>query len=549
MLKRLVPVFLLLLISPLILSAQDQPAEQSGPRNILIIYSYNQAQPWTISFQDGLDLAAAEYNINYFIEYLDILRLGERISDEQLENYLSEKYKSIKFDAVIADSAGSSRFVNNTDTVFAGIPKVLYPSQELEEKPDSYYFSSQFYTSIQKTVKLALLQNSEPSEIIVIDGTNGQDEGTITSIEEVTDHELTLIQITTIEELESTVKSAGPDSIIFFFLVFSDENGNIYIPKEIAARLASISEAPIYSFWTSLMNSGIVGGYMLDSSLTASEMVRASFDYIENGSFSDGYNNLQPVIDWTALKKYKLDRKDLPENTVFLNKPVSFFENYYRELTIGIFFIIAVFLIISLYWNKRISIANRELFKAKQEVEEARHIAENLARTDHLTSLMNRRAILPVITNEMNRNNRFGTPVSMILIDIDNFKEVNDLIGHDVGDIVLTRLASTFSDICRNTDSIARWGGEEFLVIAANTIAESAIKLAEKIRKSVIALKFDKLQKITVSAGVAEYHNEETFEQWFKRADLALYDAKSGGRNKTSLNEKDKMKEKTKTAK
>jgi diguanylate cyclase (GGDEF)-like protein/hemerythrin-like metal-binding protein len=135
------------------------------------------------------------------------------------------------------------------------------------------------------------------------------------------------------------------------------------------------------------------------------------------------------------------------------------------------------------------------------------------------------------VAKAMNTKKRFGHCVSLMVLDIDHFKNINDTYGHPVGDEVLSALSSTINKNIRNTDSVARWGGEEFIVLASDTNIVNALILAEKLRTSIEGHHFSKVKKVTVSIGVSEYNGIEDFSSWFNRADGALYWAKAKGRN------------------
>lgn len=137
--------------------------------------------------------------------------------------------------------------------------------------------------------------------------------------------------------------------------------------------------------------------------------------------------------------------------------------------------------------------------------------------------------------NEMNRLKRYGHPLCLMVFDIDFFKKINDRYGHGTGDQVLIELAANIRTFLRASDSLTRWGGEEFVVLCPNTTRSKASLLAERLRNRIACTNFPEVEHITVSIGVAECLPEETWEQWFKRADAALYQAKSAGRNQVQV--------------
>lgn len=160
---------------------------------------------------------------------------------------------------------------------------------------------------------------------------------------------------------------------------------------------------------------------------------------------------------------------------------------------------------------------------------------DHLASTDKLTGSWNRRRLEETVRNEMDRLKRYDHPLCLMVLDIDFFKAVNDRYGHGVGDQVLVELAAQIRSSLRTSDSLTRWGGEEFVVLCPNTTLSTVALLAERLRKKIANANFPGVEHITVSAGVAECMSGETWEQWFQRADEALYRAKSGGRNQVQI--------------
>jgi diguanylate cyclase (GGDEF)-like protein/hemerythrin-like metal-binding protein len=178
--------------------------------------------------------------------------------------------------------------------------------------------------------------------------------------------------------------------------------------------------------------------------------------------------------------------------------------------------------------NVQADMANRALQAANREL-------RVLASTDALTGAWNRRRLEESVIVEMDRFERYGNPLSMALVDIDWFKQVNDAHGHAAGDRVLERLAELLRASLRATDSLTRFGGEEFLVLAPHETLSTLATAAERWRKTIAETDFPFAGRLTVSIGVAECLPRETWEQWFKRADAALYRAKVDGRNRVRI--------------
>jgi len=156
---------------------------------------------------------------------------------------------------------------------------------------------------------------------------------------------------------------------------------------------------------------------------------------------------------------------------------------------------------------------------------------EILSITDTLTGLYNRLKIDEVILKKTEAFKRYGTVFSIILIDIDDFKIVNDTYGHDIGDYVLQEIAAILKSNVRITDVVGRWGGEEFLVICESTGLENTYILADNLRKTVENHAFKNIKSMSISLGISEFKEDDSLVTLFKRTDDALYKAKKAGKN------------------
>lgn len=151
---------------------------------------------------------------------------------------------------------------------------------------------------------------------------------------------------------------------------------------------------------------------------------------------------------------------------------------------------------------------------------------------DPLTHVYNRRKFNEELEKEINRFKRYGHRLSLIIFDIDLFKNVNDNYGHQVGDYVLQVIAWIVKENIRQTDIFSRYGGEEFGIIMPDTYKDKAVSLAERLRVNIEKYEFDYVEKVTCSFGVTEYITGESPKDFIKRADDALFDAKNLGRNR-----------------
>lgn len=166
---------------------------------------------------------------------------------------------------------------------------------------------------------------------------------------------------------------------------------------------------------------------------------------------------------------------------------------------------------------------------------------ERASQTDQLTGLYNRRYGVERLNEEIERARRYGRDLSVVLLDIDHFKQVNDTLGHQAGDEVLQAVASQLGALSRSTDCVIRWGGEEFLFVFPETTTDEAAGIVERLRAHLesfpvhVSAEGGRAVPVTISGGVATLDVTDTLETLVDRADQALYRAKEEGRNQLRL--------------
>lgn len=184
--------------------------------------------------------------------------------------------------------------------------------------------------------------------------------------------------------------------------------------------------------------------------------------------------------------------------------------------------------------NNELVDLTRELNKKNREIEQANARITTLMNTDYLTSIPNRRFFIQMLTKAISYSNRHEVPLSLIMADLDHFKDINDRFGHESGDKVLIAFAQLMVDSVRREDTVARLGGEEFVILCPNVCTADAVQCAERIREVFKNMEIISGHRVSISAsfGVAEYHQGDTEDDLLRRADRALYRAKEGGRDR-----------------
>ncbi|MGB5824298.1 MAG: diguanylate cyclase [Proteocatella sp.] len=176
-------------------------------------------------------------------------------------------------------------------------------------------------------------------------------------------------------------------------------------------------------------------------------------------------------------------------------------------------------------------------FKLNQENMNKSKVLFEMATRDSLTGVYNRNYFINTYGHKVAESLRSGQPFSLILLDIDHFKEINDRYGHLKGDYVLKEIAGLLKHNLRESDIICRWGGEEFIILCVNTDLRKAVIVAEKLRSSIEEYRFKSVKRVTASIGVTQWKLGDDKDSAFKRIDNSLYLAKLTGRNKVVSNE------------
>ena len=185
--------------------------------------------------------------------------------------------------------------------------------------------------------------------------------------------------------------------------------------------------------------------------------------------------------------------------------------------------------------------ANKSLETAHRELQQMLEHEQVLARTDSLTGLYNRRYFFELATREFNAALRYQRPLTIVLFDVDNFKQINDNLGHAIGDAVLAQVAQVTAAQVRDVDVLARYGGDEFIILLPETNSQAAFHIAERVRLGVAAIRVTTENEpltVTLSIGIAETihtSQDKSIEEVIHRADQTLYKSKKNGRNQTSL--------------
>ncbi|GLI54529.1 hypothetical protein PM10SUCC1_00440 [Propionigenium maris DSM 9537] len=530
--KNLISITLLLLPLICVTSMGEEPI------NVLFLSSFEKGIPASTALERGLirTFDTNSQKENLYFEYMDSQKL-EHDSYGFYKEYLKGKYSNIKFDYIICWGFNSIELLTSQRDIFPDSKRVLLEGSKGLPKEEGILERDLVIKSVpdySATVE-EILRIRETEKIIVIgtSGKVGQNRVNILKgvIEKLSrDIEVEYLIDRNIYEISKELTKAGDGTIAFYLLMFSDGFGEKLTPYEVSEIICRNSRIPVFSFWKVLLGSGIAGGYLISFEVIGEEIGRVIFSGEGNN-----YQEIFPMsaaYDYRALEKWDIDEERILPTARIINKPPSFFLRH----RVGIFVLlltITFIIIVSclVYRQLLMKETNKKFKELYDEIKRKNQQLNILSEIDPLTGLKNRRAIHKDIKNEMKRSSRYGTPMSVLLMDVDYFKRINDTYGHSVGDKVLSELSQLLRENVRATDSVARWGGDEVLILAANIDLQEAIKFGEKLRRKVEEFDFTGIGGLTVSIGISQRKPGEPFNKLYERVDEALYSAKKSGRN------------------
>jgi diguanylate cyclase (GGDEF)-like protein len=176
-----------------------------------------------------------------------------------------------------------------------------------------------------------------------------------------------------------------------------------------------------------------------------------------------------------------------------------------------------------------------DIFIKENKIKEINEKLVEISQVDDLTGLFNRRKILDELEKTIDVARQYSSDFCVVMMDLDNFKRVNDKLGHIEGDKALCEFADVVKSNLRKNDILGRWGGEEFIILIPGSKKEDAFKFVERIRRKVEEHSFDKIGRLTFSVGICEFNPEYSDDKLIGNADFALYLSKQLGRNKVSI--------------
>ena len=429
--------FLLLLLS-LILIAIPVTAQEKDI-NLLFLSSYAAELPWSAKVQEGIEKMVSQHEspVVIYNEYLDDMRLTDSLSEEEWAWYLEKKYRNANIDAILIDADQATGFFQNITQHFPGVPKIMNNNAGIIEPGDNLFLlESSLIKSAEETFKLALQQNPGTRHIYIVDGNVPTTRPIFESIEAYSkeiDIEPQIYQDFNSEDLFREISELPDNSVIFYTLVRNDSNGHKFIPREFLTSLCSSSNAPVYVFWSSLMNSGAIGGSLVDAEALGRSLCRSALGVIENGNPPPDNSSLVKMFDIKAVKRHSISIRDIPRNAVLINTFSSFLQNNSRIIfiiMIIISFFLAILIVLILYLhtlNRKLNVIINEKQLLMQEMNH--RIKNDLLILSGLCSLQVMNETNPEVINRLNDINLRIDVLGLLHETLSEFPEISEITG------------------------------------------------------------------------------------------------------------------------
>ena len=571
---------LLALFLVLIVSLVTYPATAASPRKTVLVLS-----PFQNDLVTNLIAAQAlreefgkdtELGLDVYYEYLDLNRFSDAAYQKQLFDLLTTKYKNKQVDLVVVGSeamlklwlAQRAEILPNTPVVFFDVTTEHLDAMALP--PDVTGVSG--VEDCTKTVQWALDAMPKVNEIVLVGGVGKIEQGFFDHTQKLQKDMAGKVKFTDLSglpltELKSRVAKLPQTSIVLYHPMFADAEGTKYRPLEVLRQLTAVSSVPVIGGFDQFIGTGIIGGRMFSIDQQARDAAQLSLRVLRGEAASSipiqRNNSDRFIFDHLALQRFNIPLSALPPDSIIKNRQYSFWELYRPQIIaigagITALLLLVIFLLgltrqlshtrhalasLNVNLESQVQERTRSLSqintRLQDEIGERKRLENQLrqqATTDELTGITNRRHFLELAQQELKRAARFNHPLALALLDIDQFKQLNDKYGHAVGDRALKHLTTICLKNIREIDIFARFGGDEFVLLLPETNEKQAHEIVERMRLALTAqpLQLDDTPiALTLSAGLSSLNAQATLESLLNRADQALYRAKETGRNRT----------------
>jgi diguanylate cyclase (GGDEF)-like protein len=561
----------------------SSPSWCAPRKNVLILHNFNQDHPAIADYDRGIIdvlLADDRFDVRTSCEYLNLADFEQdREYIGETAAYLSMKYAQWKPDAIVLDKAVFPLFDNYLRASFGDIP-VFIPGERNDTvgqfvPPNTTIVSwSISDADVERNIELILRLRPHTRKIYAVLGTSVEERHIQRRLEAVKEKYAARISILPTDALPyaamlERIGHASGDAVVLYLRFALDTDGRSYIPARVLDEICRRSPVPVFLMASHLLGTGAVGGFVQDQGALGSRMGRLVLDSLDGRNPAGGKEVAgapsRYVFDARALARWSFAVSILPRGSIVRFRAHGLWELYRGYILGGMaLFLFEAVLIFGLVVNRlrrqkaeaalmalnmsledrvlertrELHTSNEALGQAKAELEAVNAQLETMSRTDSLTGLANRRRGEESLGDRHRDFTRYGTVYSLAMLDVDHFKRVNDIHGHEAGDSLLRQLAADLAGGIRESDLAVRWGGEEFLLLLPVTDAAAAGTFVERIRANIAARRYvcrDVELTVTLTGGVSTVRKGDVPEDVLRRADDALYKGKADGRNRVEM--------------
>lgn len=552
-------------------------AEQNDVKRVLILNSYNREMTWTSEETQGImdTLSKSRQNINISVENMDWKNFPTQQNLKYLYEYYKYKYQNKKIDLILAtDDAALSFTLKNRKELFSNAPVVFCGVNQ--EGADTITRGYDNLTGVievidpSETIQLAFDINPSIKNLYLLyDNTDsGKSTGKLV-IDKVESRypDLKIVSMNNMsyQDVINTVQNLGHDDVFMITTYSSDMNNKIMDMNYVIRNVSDVSSVPVYHLFNFGMDNGAIGGVLLSGIKEGNHAATLALRVLE-GEDPDDISFQIPeatrsVMNYQQMERYGISIKDIPKDFEIVNKPFSFYETYKTLIYIVLSIIVTLILFINVLifyitkirrMKKNLAENHEELTQLyeeltasdeemKQQYDEIIVINEKIrigeeqlsyrAYHDALTGLPNK---LSLFENAKDIFHQDRGIVAVLFVDIDNFKNVNDTMGHAFGDQLIEKVSKRLTSLLSDEDLIYRLGGDEFIVILQNLCGYQDVQKASENIISKFSQEFDidgSILYISVSIGIAMFPDHAmTIDQLLKYADIAMYKVKETGK-------------------
>ncbi len=532
-------------------------AEAARKQKILVLHSYHQGYEWTDNISSGIQAIFESLDKDYemYYEYLDTKRNTGAYYEQHLEELFVAKMKTVEFAAVIVADNNGLAFIKKSYRFLKGHPPLIFcginyfQPDMIDTLPAVTGVTEE--ADIAANFGLMLRLHPERKRIVVILDRTATGDAVAKLLAEATEVYRDRVHIETfrdftLDEAVAFVGELGAEDMICLLTFNRDRDNNFISYSAAVSLIREAADVPIYGVWDFYLGKGIVGGMITSGFEQGKVAAQLALRILRGESpqnlpiITGSVNRI--MLDFKQLQAFDIDSRRLPDGALIINQPPGFYQKYQRVF-LGAS--LAIVLLLGFSWIRllaqkrekarlvKMNVALDNLVEEKTaRLQDANKALQKIATTDDLTGIHNRGYLLKQLAQEIEAVEGQGGELSIILVDLDRFKLVNDTFGHNFGDQVLKQVSAAFGTALRDKDLVGRYGGEEFLLILPDTDLGKSTIIAERVRQSIASYCWEKDGfQTTISGGVVQYVGESV-ENLLKRADELLYQAKALGRNR-----------------